>query len=344
MSDYGELIGMAVNKMGYAEPVSGGDDPIDRDDLVRYMNNAFTQMVKTIGGVERYTEFTIDSSSVITVTKPSSGAPTIAFEDPQTFTYPAIQISNAYKLLKIENLSAGLINTADRMLYRVGYDRREYQRYFEDSDAYYKYADAAARRGILLLPKTITDTNTIGVTYGAKFTRYSLSSISQETGTGLSDFSLKKTGIYTGNNGATTVFRIKIKATAATDTFVVSNDGGSSYDETTPYDCSIAGTTITNGFIVVAGAITGHALDDEFEWTAIAPALQDFHEDEEMNYPPEITAGQGLFDLQEIEAEVRVRRAGGPGRPGINGGRPTGMFAEFLYNRENESLDMQYSL
>ena len=329
--NYSQLVDLVISKVGYAQPVTGGDNPVSDDEIIEYLNDTFTYMAKKIGGLDYYVEFTITSTGVITVTVPATASlqPGITEVSPQLGSYPAYKIDNSYRIKRIENLTTGMIDTPGRILYSVDKYKREYQSSFEtNGDKYYKWVYENARRGIVLLPKKITDTNTIAVTYGKKFTRYSLGDIAASGPVTLDDVSLD--GIYTKTDGGTTVYVIKITTAGAQDKFKVSTDGGNTYGAT-EYDCSPAGADIGNGLTVTFAAVTGHGLNDKWEWTAVAPDLDYFDDDEQREFPCEYAAAMTLQDLQQNEWYDRMKMA-------------DATMARFLRNRENEIAEMYESL
>jgi 3-mercaptopyruvate sulfurtransferase SseA len=86
------------------------------------------------------------------------------------------------------------------------------------------------------------------------------------TGTGVLN-DLTTGGTYTGASNAT--FVVKIDSVGAADTFTWSSDGGTSWAEA---NVPITGSaqTLANGMTVAFGAVTGHALDDSWTFTAAA--------------------------------------------------------------------------
>jgi hypothetical protein len=153
--------------------------------------------------------------------------------------------------------------------------------------------------GFALLPPNINQTNTVGIRYRGEFTRYEVTDIEQSTGTGLSDLSLS--GIYTKSDGSATDYAIKITTEDAQDQFKLSTDGGATYPGA-DINCLTTGNDIGNGFTLTWGAITGHTLNDEWEWTATAPSLDEFESDRDMRRYPVYSAGADVtLDIDDVK-------------------------------------------
>lgn len=334
MTDYTDLLALVVSKTGYATPVTGGDDPVSDNEIIEYLNDAFSHLTKGLGGHEKYVRFTITAAGVITVTVPALPLvqPSITLVTPALVSLPSYKISDAYKIIQIENMTANMINTADRVLYRIPYDQRQYALAFEDSDTYYRWVDGQARRGIVLLPKTITLENDLAVTYGGKFTRYAVGAVEFFTGAGLNDLTRNAAVNFTGNDGSTKTFWVRIDHgdPINPNTFEWSNDGGVTWEA---HDVPITGTaqTLEDGFTITFGAIIGHTTNNAWRWTATAPSLN-YYEDEEMReYPVEYAAAMTMKDLKQVEWTDSY-------------GYAQSLLKKFFRDRENEDMGSYYSM
>lgn len=328
MANYSELVNLVISKAGYAQPVTGGDNPVSDAEIIEYLNDAFAEMTKQIKGHEKYVRFTITAAGVIAITEPALPLPqpTISLVTPALVSLPSYKISDAYRIIQVENMTANMINTYDRVLYRIPYDQRRYALAFEDSDTYYRWVDGQARRGIVLLPKTITAVNDLAVTYGGRFTRYAVPAFTF-TGTGVDNATLG--GIYTGTDNID--LHIEIDGTAP-DAFRWSIDGGVTWENTGvllvagAYTLGTTGLTLTWGTIIL-----GHIVGDTWESAVIVPSLSYFEEEEQREYPVEYAAAMTMKDLKQVEWAESY-------------GFAIRYLAKYLRNRESEDMESYYSM
>lgn len=303
MSDYSTLVSSVRRRHNFAEPVTGGADKLSNAAIIEYLSDAFEELTEAMRGIKKYVEFTITTGGVITVTKPSIAAPTIEAVSPQKDSYTFYQVSDAYSYLQdgFENLTSPIDDTYQRTMFPIDVHNPLFQSYFlRDGNNYYTNFAVRQQVGFALLPTQINQTNTVGIRYRGAFVRYSVpTSFTQETGSGLSDFTTS--GILTLTDGSTTDVWIKVVADGATspNTFTLSTDGGASYSGT--YNMSTSGTAIFNGISVVAAAITGHTADDEFSIAVTAPSLTDFTDTERRRYPVYSAAMDTTTDLEDTK-------------------------------------------
>jgi phage tail sheath gpL-like len=119
-----------------------------------------------------------------------------------------------------------------------------------------KYFEFNTRLAVRTLPANIQRVLLIGQRLGAR--------IDPATWQGGTLNDCISGGTYTGL--ATTNFQIKISTAAATDKFKWSDDGGATWSA----EVSVTGSaqTLQDGVTVTFGATTGHALDDQWNFTA----------------------------------------------------------------------------
>lgn len=340
--NYSTLVDLIRRNVGAAEPQAGGEDVLSDDVIIEYLNDAYTMMNDAISGFPSYVEFTITVAGVITETKPVSNAPTVAAQSPQQLSYPTYTISDARSYVELENMTVGIVNTSGRRMIRKTYDNRNYQAFYNGTSRYHSYSDIIGKRGFTLMPLTITQTNTIGVTYRRTFIRYAVGTLGQTAGTGLSDLSIS--GIFTN----TTRFEdgdyaIKITTQGDQDKFKVSFDGGVTYTGA-ELNCVVTATGLGdgNGLAVTFGAITGHTLNDEWKFTATAPSLEQLTEEEQRTFPRHWCRACCAEDVDDDRANQWLVKAVGPDY--FSRQRVGGVLGQFVDNRIDIDLTADDSL
>lgn len=306
--NFQEMVDLVRTYVGFPAPASGGTDRLSNTNIIRWLNDGFDKMVNAVYGLEKYTEFTITDVGAIVVTEPAAGEspPTIAVNNPPLLSYASYKISDARSYVKFENKTAGILDDSRRILVRKSIGDPVYQATFNTSVSYYKYYDLYGERGFVLLPFTISETNTIGITYRNNFVRYNVSTPVITGGAvpagGLNDITVG--GIFTGT--VSTDFRAKIDATGTPDTFTWSNDGGVTW-EAGGVNVSTSAITLEDGITLLWAADTGHTLNDYWDWTATPPSLADFNEDEQSGFPVNYAAYQVAKQLNDMDA-ARFRK------------------------------------
>lgn len=301
MANYSQLVTLIRRKVGFPEPETGGDDKLDNDTIIGYINDACDAMTDGIYGFDDYVEFTIDAAGTITVTVPAAPAaqPTVAARTPAVGGYTFYTIDDARSYEQFENKTAEIDDSDDRIMIKKPLNDPLLQATYNRTVTYLRYYSLDGTRGWAMPYGTLGVTNTIGVTYRRTFTRYSIGDIEQTTGTGLNDLTLG--GIYTVADGTTTEYAIQITTAGAQDKFKVSTDGGATYPGA-EMDCATTATDIGNGLTLTFGAITGHTLNDEFEWAAVAPSFNLFEENEQRGYPVKWPRAECWADLDDLRA------------------------------------------
>jgi len=343
MSDYAELVTLVRRKVGFPPPETGGDDKLSDAVVIEYLNNAFDQMCDAIFGFDRYVEFTITAAGVITVTDPTTAAeqPTVAATaDPVLGSYPVYTISDARSYEKVENKTVPIVAGAAREMVDRPINSRSLQGTYNSTVTYYVYYSIQGTRGFTMLPLTITQTNTIGITYRRKFTRYAVTD-PDFTGTGEDDMTVTLAAILTGNDGMTTEYVVEIDGGDPADpnTFRWSNDGGATW-EASAVAITGAAQTLENGFTVTFGATTGHVTGDSWAWTATAPLLTVMEEEEQRGFPVLRAAAECGRDVDESRYWYWLLEAQGRDYPKEIGG----LLLAFREKRLTEDLTFRESL
>lgn len=337
MANYAQMVNLVRRKSGQPVPMTGGEDKLDSNEIIEYLNNAFDQMCDAVYGFDRYVEFTITAAGVIAVTDPTTNPPTVALRaDPAGGSYPVYYVSDARSYEKVENKTAEVVDDARRIMVERTLNDPAMQDTYATATNYYGYYSIQGTRGFTLLPP-ISETNTIGITYRRRFIRYSVGDVTQTTGTGLNDITV--TGIYEGTDGATTQYRVKITTQGVQDKFKFSTDGGVTYSAA-EYNCSTTGTDIGNGFTVTFAAITGHTLNDVWSWAATAPLLTVFKEEEQRGFPVLRAAAECARDLDDTRYGYWLAECLGVGWPKEIGG----LLGAFKEARFSEDLTLEEGL
>jgi len=311
MANYSELVALVRRKVGFPEPEAGGDDKLSNAVILEYLNNAFDQMADAIYGFDAYVEFTITAAGVIVVTDPTTNPPDVAATaDPVLGSYPVYTVSDARSYRSGENKSADVLDDSRRIMVNKPLDQSWLQATYNSTVRFYKYFSVQGTRGFTLLPLTITETNTIGITYGKNFVRYAIGDVAF-TGAGLDD--MTQAGIYTANDGVTTNYRVEIDGNAP-DTFQWSNDGGATW-EATGVAVDTAAVTLENGLTVTFGALLGHTIGEHWDWAATAPGLTVMKEEEQRGFPVLRAAAECGRDLDEARYWYWLLEAQGKNYP-----------------------------
>jgi len=316
MANYSKLVPLVRRKVGFPEPEAGGDDKLSNDVIIEYLNNAFDQMCDTIYGFDRYVEFTITAAGVITITDPTTNPPVVAVTaDPVLGSYPVYTVSDARSYEGGENKTAAIADNYSRIMKNRPLDSPVLQTTYNSTTSYYRYFSVQGSRGFTLLPLTITETNTIGITYRRNFTRYAIGDVAF-VGAGNDD--LTEAGIYTVTDGTTNNYRVEIDSSGP-DTFQWSNDGGATW-EATGVAVATTATTLENGLTVTFAALLGHTVGDHWDWTATAPLLDVMREEDHRGFPVLRAAAECGRDLDEARYWYWLLEAQGKSYPDECGG------------------------
>lgn len=345
MTNFSVLESLVRARVGFPEPATGGKDQLDTDRILEYLNNSFDILSDAIYGVKKYVEFTMDTANAIAVTKPATNPPTVAAQSPQVGSYPYYTVDDARSYVLFENLTDPVYKTEERIIPIRAFHDPDLQSTFNTTGSKYKcFACVTPDRGFQLAPITITETNTIGVTYRGTFTRYAVTDAEMFVGTShLDDLTRNAESNFTGNDGLAKTFWVRIDAgdPISPNTFEWSNDGGVTWEAT---GVAITGSaqTLEDGWTITFGATTGHTSLDTWRWTVTAPLLTEFTEQEQRGFPVRAAIAECLLDLRDSAAEREYMRAYGPRWMGE--GIPGGELLAFIERHRTQDLVADWSL
>ncbi len=157
----GEIETEAREMFGFPSPASGGTDKLVQATVWKYINDALSNMVNAIDGIERYIEFTVATDWTLTVTVPASGKPTLTKTALAGGDHQAIKVSDLRTWGNLVNRTDG--TGQPRSLRRVVYQERGWKQDQVSSQNYFDEFDII-NQGLVLLPGS-SQTNTISLNY-----------------------------------------------------------------------------------------------------------------------------------------------------------------------------------
>lgn len=164
MSTGAALITLVRDQVGFPTPVTGGDDFLKDTNILKWINAGFKKMTEKVNGIPVYIEFTITDAAVITITNstssPAVGALTKVTEDYDYYRIPAMQSFGLFR-----NLSPSVVDSSLSSMRQMFKGDYRFQQTYNDSTDFYYWYYTGGEKGFVLLPKTITETNIIGINY-----------------------------------------------------------------------------------------------------------------------------------------------------------------------------------
>lgn len=299
--NYQEMVDLVRTYIGFPEPAAGATDRLSNTDILRWLNDGFDKMSNEVYGLEKYTEFEIQADGTITVTEPASGEdpPSITLNNPPLQSYPSFDISDLRSYVSFVNKTDGVNDDGRRIMKKKSIDDHNYQGSFNTVASFYRWYDLSGTNGFVLLPLTIDQTNTIGIKYRKDFTRNAVST-PVITGDGLDDITIG--GIYTGTT--TKNYRIEVTNDAPDpEIFRWSNDGGDTWTQS-GLEMSTSAITLEDGLTVLWAATAGHTVTDYWDWTATAPSLSDFQENEQSGFPVHYACYQVAKQIRDMDGSI----------------------------------------
>jgi hypothetical protein len=171
MSTFAELITLTRDLFAFPTPATGGTDKLSDTNILRWLNDGFEEMSDAIFGIPADVEFTIEAGTgtnrTVTVTKPDTGV-TIS-ENDQDYTY--YKVSGVRSYGQFENLTTALRDTSLRIMLKLPPEDPRFQAVMNATSAYLNYYWIDGDRGFVLLPRTLSEENTIHIQYRKNLTR-----------------------------------------------------------------------------------------------------------------------------------------------------------------------------
>lgn len=171
-STMAQLITLVRDIVYLPAPVTGATDYLSDTNILRWLNDAFEDMVDAVFGIPAYLEFTITSAGVITVTKSTSspvvtsGLITTTTEDHVWKNLPAVRSWGRFL-----NLTDAVAETENRRMDLIDEQDARYQDVINNAQDYILWYALNPDKGFLLIPTTWRVTNTIGIHYKQNFVR-----------------------------------------------------------------------------------------------------------------------------------------------------------------------------
>lgn len=154
----GEMETEVREMFGFPNPVTGGVDKLVQATIWKYINDAFSNMVNAIDGIEKYIEFTVQTDWTLTVTV---GSATLSLLPLAQGDHQAIKIADLRTWGELINLTEG--SGQPRSLRRTIFNERGWKSDQVSTQNYFDEYDVIPL-GLILIPR-IDQTNRLGLYY-----------------------------------------------------------------------------------------------------------------------------------------------------------------------------------
>jgi len=277
--------------VGTPAPVSNGADLLSDERILKWLNEGYAKLVDMMMGAPVYLEFTYTPGAppTIEVTKSTSDPIvedtdiTSIVEEFTWYKFPSVRSLGVFK-----NLTSGFASINYGVMELVDSHDPGSPYVVQDAQTYFLAYGIDKTKGMVLLPQDVTQVNTVGIHYRQKFQRLHIAALQSPvvfTGTGLED--MTESGTFTGL--VDTLFEITISDAASSPNkfqYIYSLDNGENWSGVVELPCSTTGTTLIWGIVVTFGALTGHTLGDQWDFTAYPDDTPpSYFDDEDEKYP-----------------------------------------------------------
>jgi len=169
-----ELTALVRRLVAFPAPPTGGADKLSDTDILRWLNDWFKKMSDLVYGIPVYLEITVTAAGVIAVTTGGSNStPAVVtagiVKSVEDFTF--VSWPNLRSVGRPINRTTGIATNDRAPMTRANRNEPTLQYRFRESSDYYEWYDYVPGKGLVFLPITINETNTIRIPYKQDYVR-----------------------------------------------------------------------------------------------------------------------------------------------------------------------------